>query len=111
MNVVVTDEATLRSLVAEEVKRALQPVLDALAHQRPTQGTNGAEPLLTRNDLLKLLKIDIRTLRRMVRAGEVPPPIILANRTHRWRRSTVESFLSKKEQRALTSGLRRGSVS
>ena len=106
-----TDEATLRRLVAEEVKRALQPVLDALAHQRPTQGTNGAEPLLTRNDLLKLLKIDIRTLRRMVRAGDVPPPIRLGDRTDRWRRATIESFLRKKEKQALTSGLRRGSVS
>ena len=111
-NVIVTDEATLRYLVREEIERAMEPVIEALAHQRRARGRNkAAEPLLTRNDLLKLLKIDIRTLRRMVRAGEVPPPISSADRTHRWRRSTIESFLRKKEARALTSGLRRGSMS
>ena len=110
MSVIVIDETTLRALMREEIERALQPVLDALAHHGRARGGDGADDLLTRSDLLNLLKIDIRTLRRMVRAGEVPPPIILADRTHRWRRSTIESFLKRKEERALTAGHRRGCV-
>ena len=40
-----------------------------------------------------------------------PAPISIGDRTDRWRRSTMESFLRKKEEHALTAGLYRGSMS
>ncbi len=100
----------LRLLVREELELALKPVLAVLAHQVGVHPKHGADELLTRDDVSNLLKVDIRTLRRMVHAGDVPAPITLGDRTDRWRRSTIESFLRKKEKQALTSGLRRGSV-
>ena len=110
MSVIVTDEGTLRRLVAEELGRALRPLLDALSHQGAAHGKQGST-LMTNSEVIELLRIDTRTLRRMVLTGEVPPPIRIGDRTDRWRRSTMESFLRKKEEQALTSGLRRGSMS
>ncbi len=100
MNVVVTDEATLRRLVADEIKRALQPVLDAFAHQSANRG-QGDTTLLTKAEVATLLRVDARTLRRMVHAGEVPSPICVGERTHRWRREAIERFLRAREGVAL----------
>ena len=110
MSTVVTDEATLRRLVAEEVEVAVRPILEAVAQRRGIRGKQRSE-LMTRPELADLLRVDARTLRRMVLAGEVPPPISIGDRTDRWRRSTLESFLRNKEKQALTAGLRRGSMS
>ncbi len=102
MTVIVTDEAVLRRLVADEVKRAQQPVLDALAHHVAGHGEQTGT-LMTTAEVSGLLRIDTRTLRRLVHAGEVPAPISIGGRTDRWRRTTIESFLKGRE-RALTSG-------
>ncbi len=102
---VVADESTLRRLVRQEIERAIKPVLAALAHQDAGQAQELPE-LLTKQEVAALLRVDVRTLRRMVLAGEVPAPITISDRTDRWRRSTIESSLRKKEKRALTAGRR-----
>ncbi len=76
-------DTALRRLVREELERVMQSVLDALAHQVGVHPKNGADELLSRDDVAKLLKVDIRTLRRMVHAGDVPAPFTLGERTDR----------------------------
>ncbi len=98
-------DVALRRLVREELERVLRPALDVLTHQVAGQFKDGAT-LMTTAEVAELLRVDARTLRRMVHAGEVPPPIRIGNRTDRWRRTTIESFLRKKEKQALTAGRR-----
>jgi excisionase family DNA binding protein len=105
--VVVLDEATLRALMRQEVELALQPVLAALARVGATQAAGDGDGLLTAGEVVDLLRIDRRTLRRMVLAGEVPPPITIGTRTVRWRRRTFEKWLAGIEKAALD-GSRRG---
>ncbi len=107
---ILVDEATLRRLLREEIQLTLQPTLDSLAHHGAGHTKNGEDELLTKKEVADLLRVDVRTLRRMVRSGEVPAPVRIGDRTDRWRRTTIESFLKRKEKQALTSGLRRGCV-
>lgn len=116
MTTIVADEAALRALVAQEVQRAIQPVLDALAAHGGVPGAPGGDGLLTAAQVADLLQVDRRTLRRMVRAGAVPAPIILGEHTQRWRRRSIERWLRDLEARAehrrsrLMAAPRRGSV-
>ncbi len=105
MSVVITDEAVLRRLVAEELERVLRPVLDMLAHQGGAPGAHGGDTLMTRAEVAQTMRVDARTLRRLVLEGAIPPPIRIGERTQRWRRSTIQAFLKRKEE-ALTSGRR-----
>ena len=58
---------------------------------------NGS-PLLTREDMLVLLRIrSLTTLDAMVRAGEIPPPQRFGDsRRLFWHRATIEAFLADK---------------
>ena len=99
--VVVTDEATLRSLVAEEVARAVGSVRDALATSRGgVRATDGDDTLMTAEEVAALLRVDRRTLRRMELAGDIPSAIEINERTKRWRRTAIEKWLRSKEQRS-----------
>lgn len=44
------------------------------------------------------------TLAAWVKAGKLPPPIRLSNRTVGWRRSTVEKFIADAERGAESAG-------
>jgi excisionase family DNA binding protein len=46
--------------------------------------------LLTVKDLADLLRCSVYTVRRKVRLGLLPPPLVLGPRLHRWRRRDVE---------------------
>ena len=106
MSIIVTDDAALRALVAEEVDRAVAPVLAAIARLEATRGAGGGDGLLTADEVVELLRVDRRTLRRMVLAGEVPAPITIGARTIRWRRRSLEAWLSKLERKALDGSAR-----
>ncbi len=55
-------------------------------------------PLLTREDMLELLRIrSLTTLDAMVRAGEIPPPQRFGDsRRLFWHRATIDAFLAEK---------------
>ena len=100
MTMMITEEANLRRVVAEEVQRALQSVLEAVGRDPGSQTANGRGTLMTVAQLAALLHVDLRCLRRMVRAGEVPAPITIGERTLRWRRKSIETWLRRKEPKA-----------
>jgi predicted DNA-binding transcriptional regulator AlpA len=37
------------------------------------------------------------TLQAWVKAGKLPPPVRLSEKTHGWRRSTIEQFIAARE--------------
>ena len=96
----IPDEATLRRVVADEVRRALATVIEAIGDDSGAQGRTDASVFMTGHELAELLRVDRRTLRRMVLAGEIPAPLTLGERTQRWRRTTIEKWVRKSEQRA-----------
>jgi excisionase family DNA binding protein len=64
------------------------------------------QPLLTRRDLERLLKVGDRTIRRWVANGKLPGPVQLGG-SHRWRLEDVRSFLAElpEADRAIPAGL------
>ena len=96
--------------MAEELERALRPVLHALTHHARGRGSDGRDELLTADEVADLLRIDRRTLRRLVLEGAVPPPILIGDRTQRWRRSVIGALIERREKEALTAGRGRGCV-
>ena len=95
MSLVLTEEALLRRLVAEEVERAVQPVMAALAQQNGAQAKERSDTLMTRKEVVDLLRIDTRTLRRLEREGSIPSAIVIGERTLRWRRREIEKYLTE----------------
>ena len=100
MSLVLTEESILRRVVAEEVERAVQPVLNALAQHVGAHAKDCGNELMTRQEVVDMLRIDARTLRRLVLEGDIPPPIILSERTQRWRRSEIKEWLGMKERKS-----------
>lgn len=59
-----------------------------------TGGAAGRTPvLLTADDVADLLRVDTRTLRRMVVDGVVPPPLHIGRRAIRWNAASLYSAL------------------
>jgi predicted DNA-binding transcriptional regulator AlpA len=50
------------------------------------------DPLLTVEDLERLLRVDRRTVSRLCKKGQLPPPIKLGG-SNRWRVRDVEKIL------------------
>ena len=94
MSVIILEEESLRRLVREEVELALEPVTAALAQQNGAQAKERNDTLMTRQEVVDLLRIDARTLRRLEREGAVPPAIRLSDRTLRWKRRDIEKLLN-----------------
>jgi predicted DNA-binding transcriptional regulator AlpA len=57
------------------------------------------EPLLTTSDLERLLKVDRRTITRLVKRGELPAPLKLGG-SNRWRVQDIKAVIDRPGQRA-----------
>jgi predicted DNA-binding transcriptional regulator AlpA len=57
------------------------------------------EPLLTTADLERLLKVDRRTIARLVKRGELPAPLKLGG-SNRWRPEDIKAVIDRLSQRA-----------
>ena len=79
--VVMIDEATLRRILAEEIAKAIGPL-------KPT-----ALPMMGAAELAQLLRVNVRTLRRMALAGDVPAGTRIGGKTLRWDRRVVSRWL------------------
>jgi hypothetical protein len=53
------------------------------------------EPLLTLDDLLRVLVCDQRTIRRLRAAGKFPPPDLRVGRLPRWKPETVRRWIER----------------
>ncbi len=51
------------------------------------------EPLLTKADLAKILRVNSRTIDRMRSAGKLPKPDLLLERSGRWRAETIRRWI------------------
>lgn len=72
-------EARLRLIVREELCAALrQPVEPSTPATRPDAA------LLTARETAALLRVDERTLRRLVREAAIPEPLHIGRRALRW---------------------------
>jgi predicted DNA-binding transcriptional regulator AlpA len=60
-------------------------------------GVEGA--LLTKVEVAQLLRVSVRTLDRMLAAGDGPPPILLPSGRRRWRRGDVEQWIETRRRR------------
>ena len=54
----------------------------------------GIDPVLTRKDIAKALRISIRTLTRLQQDRKLPPRIKLTDRLYGYRRSAIEQCLA-----------------
>lgn len=52
------------------------------------------QPLMTAEEVSEVFRVDVRTLRRMVHAGEAPEPITIGSRVKRWRAKDIASFIN-----------------
>jgi excisionase family DNA binding protein len=57
------------------------------------------EPLLTTSDLERLLKVDRRTISRLVKRGELPAPLKLGG-SNRWRAEDINAAIDRLGRRA-----------
>jgi predicted DNA-binding transcriptional regulator AlpA len=57
------------------------------------------EPLLTTPDLERLLKVDRRTITRLVKRGELPAPLKLGG-SNRWRAEDINAAIDRLAHRA-----------
>lgn len=57
------------------------------------------EALLTTKDLAELLKVCPKTVLRLVRYGQLPPPVINHGKVRRWLVEQVEAFLERQRRR------------
>ena len=76
-------EERLRIVLREELDAALQQLRDRAA-AAPTRGASTLPLLLTSKETAELLRVDQRTLRRLVQEGEVPHPLRIGRRAVRW---------------------------
>lgn len=54
-------------------------------------------PVMTPEDVAAMLHINVRTLRRMRLAGELPEPLQFGTRV-RWRRADIEKWIAGREK-------------
>jgi predicted DNA-binding transcriptional regulator AlpA len=52
------------------------------------------QALLTRADLAKLLGVTPITIKRLVRAGKLPPGVRISHRVLRWPSSVIEQWMA-----------------
>lgn len=87
------DALALRLDALIDEVRALRSDLHA-EHQdaRARAALEGMDALITQEQFAAILAVDVRTIRRLNAAGELPPSISLTSRP-RWRRSDVMKFV------------------
>jgi predicted DNA-binding transcriptional regulator AlpA len=59
------------------------------------------EPLLTTRDLMRILRVDKRTIARMCERGQLARPVKIGC-CNRWRARQIEELISGVQQRRLT---------
>ena len=57
----------------------------------------GPSPLLTRDEMAALARVDLRTLRRLELAGDVPRAVQVG-RAKRWKRADVDAWIAGKRR-------------
>jgi predicted DNA-binding transcriptional regulator AlpA len=99
------------SALTESVALSIAQILErAAADIRATAGSSGIrlddlgehgahdDVLLDPPALAALLKIDVRTLRRLRAGHEIPEPIMLGRRKPRWRRHEIDAWLAERSE-------------
>ncbi|MHB1036776.1 MAG: helix-turn-helix transcriptional regulator [Pirellulales bacterium] len=51
--------------------------------------------LVTAQDLARFFRTSVKCIRNWTVAGKLPTPLLLGGRAVRWRRSTIDAFLSR----------------
>lgn len=94
-------EERLAQIVRDAVEQALDQRLTdfetrLLARQAAVQATPPDPQLLTKQDVARHLRVDPRTVERMVERGEFPHPIHVSPNRIRWRPSDVDDHLDRR---------------
>lgn len=76
-------EDRLRTILREELDAALRSALAASSDAGEAMSAK-RDALLTARETAELLRVDQRTLRRLVHEGSVPPPVRIGRRAIRW---------------------------
>jgi predicted DNA-binding transcriptional regulator AlpA len=85
-------EERLRAILREELSSALGSIAASPeAHYAARHG------LLTARETAALLRVDQRTLRRLVHEGSVPPPVRIGRRAIRWDSRVLYRWLGMDE--------------
>ena len=100
---------TLDDRLSQLVRDALEPMLreglNALEERLAERLATAVQPpaadaalrLLTKKDVAAQLRVDPRTLVRMVAAGQFPPPILISPGCPRWRQETIDEWVDGRE--------------
>ena len=98
---------TLDDRLIQLVRDALEPMLaERLTHleERLLEGLAGvvqpppsdAPRLLTKKEVAAYLRVDRRTLARMITSGRFPPPILISPGCPRWRQETIDAWVDRR---------------
>jgi hypothetical protein len=61
----------------------------------PTQPATSIAPLITKRDIATVLRVDIRTVNRMLAENRLPAPTLRIGRSARWRIESVLALIEK----------------
>ena len=86
----------LAERLSDHEERLVQRLVGAL---QGVQVNADSPALLTPEDIAARLKVDARTIRRMVSTGTFPPPIPISPGRSRWRPDEVEAWLEDQVQK------------
>jgi len=78
---------------------AIRGLTEALTRFHP-QTADGGEELLSRKEAAKFLGISTTTLGEWIRNGDIPEPIELSERNHRWKKSELLALAGKRRSAA-----------
>ena len=96
-----TIDDRMRQLVRDAIEPMLSAHLNALEERLAERLDRAVQPppsdaaprLLTKKDVATQLRIDPRTLQRMVDAGEFPAPVPISPGRTRWRQATIDEWI------------------
>jgi prophage regulatory protein len=86
--------AGLEDHLADLVRVAITPMLAELEHAL-AERIAAPPSLLTLDDVARDLAVSVRTVQRLVAAGEFPTPIRITPGRVRWRRADVDAWLDR----------------
>jgi predicted DNA-binding transcriptional regulator AlpA len=90
--VIVTDEAALRRVIADEVAKGVQPLQAEVASIRADLKAP-ASAMLDLDGVARYLSLNTRTVRRMIRLGQIPEGARIGSKVLRWRLADLDRWL------------------
>ena len=89
----------VESVMAEQLFNLEERIVQRLSEASQGDQFHADSALLTQAEVAKRLRVDSRTVRRMVLAGDFPAPVQITPSRSRWRPADIEAWLESQAQK------------